>query len=180
MRIATLVFAALMATAVAVSAQTPFIAVYFDPGHSLESKDCPGVGPDYLYVAGINLNTFVTGAEFAIQYPPAIMWLGDQDTPPVVVGTTPAGISMGWTLPQNGYTPLSLCKVAIFWQCSGCMDPYLNNQVKVVPNPNTAFLGITDYPQFNLIPVVGLTSYICASVPAEETTWGQVKALYSE
>ena len=60
------------------------------------------------------------------------------------------------------------------------MDPYLNNVVKVVANPVTGFLGVTDFPQYNLIPGVGLTSYICATVPAEETSWGQVKALYGE
>lgn len=179
MRIATLVFAALIATAVAVSAQTPYIAVYFDPGLSDETKDCPGPVPDNLYVAGLNFNTFVTGAEFAVQYPAAMAWLGDANLPPVSVGTTPSGISLGWTAPQNGFVPIHMCTVSIFWQCTCCCG-IENSQIKVVPNPNTGFLGFTDYPQFNLIPAVGLTAFVCATVPAEETTWGQVKALYGE
>jgi len=163
----------------AASAQTPFIGVYFNPGLSVETKDCPGPMPDVLYVAGINFNTFVVGAEFAIQYPPAIAWLGDANLPPVVVGNTPSGISVGWTAPQNGFNPIHICTVNIFWQCSSCSG-FANNMITVIPNPNTAFLGFSDYPQFNLNNAVGLTSLICATVPAEETTWGKVKSLYTE
>lgn len=180
MRIATLVFAALMATAVVVSAQTPFIAVYFDAGLSTQSKDCPGSMPDVLYIAALNFNTFVVGAEFAVQYPSSMMWLGDSNLPPVVVGNTQSGISMGFTSPQNGFFPIRLCTASILWLCTACDPQYQNGQVKVVANPNTGFLGYTDYPQINLIPAVGMTSLVCATVPAEETTWGQVKALYGE
>lgn len=180
MRIATLVVVALMATVVAVSAQTPYIAVYFDQYLTQETKDCPGPMADTWYVAAKNFNAFLTGAEFAIQYPAAVLYLGDANTPPVTVGNTQAGISMGFALPANGFFDVFLCNVKVFWNCSACADPYLNNAVKVVANPVTGFLGVTDFPQYNLIPGVGLTSYICATVPAEETSWGQVKALYGE
>ena len=180
MRIATLVVVALMATVVAVSAQTPYIAVYYDQYLTQETKDCPGPMMDTWYVAAKNFNAFLTGAEFAIQYPAAVLYLGDANTPPVTVGNTQAGISMGFALPVNGFFDVFLCNVKVFWNCSSCVDPYLNNVVKVVANPVTGFLGVTDFPQYNLIPGVGLTSYICATVPAEETSWGQVKALYGE
>jgi hypothetical protein len=180
MRIATLVVVALMATVVAVSAQTPYIAVYFDQYLTQETKDCPGPMMDTWYVAAKNFNTFLTGAEFAIQYPVAVTWLSDFNKPPVSVGNTPSGISMGFALPVNGFFDVFLCNVQVFWNCSACVDPFLNNAVKVVANPNTNFLGVTDFPQYDLIPGVGLTSYICATVPAEETSWGQVKALYGE
>jgi hypothetical protein len=181
MRIATLVVVALMATAVAVSAQTPYIAVYFDAGMSQESMDCPGPVPGVLYVGGVNFNAFIAGAEFAIQYPPAIMWLGDFGTPPVTIGATPTGISMGFPLPVAAFSPIQLCGVNIFWQCSGCVDTYWDNPIKVVPNPITGFLGYVDYPQNNLIPAGGLTAIICPhTVPNNQTTWGQVKALYGE
>ncbi len=48
MRIATLVVVALMATVVAVSAQTPYIAVYFDQYLTQETKDCPGPMAGYV------------------------------------------------------------------------------------------------------------------------------------
>jgi len=181
MRIATLVVVALMATVVAVSAQTPYIAVYFDQYLTQETTVCPGVGViGTWYVAAKNFNAFLMGAEFAIQYPPAVIWMADLNKPAVSVGNTPTGISMGFPLPVNGFFPVLLCTPQVFWNCDACVDPYLNNAVTVVANPSTGFLGVTDYPQYNAIPCVGLTAYVCATVPAEETSWGQVKALYGE
>jgi len=51
----------------------------------------------------------------------------------------------------------------------------------VIPHPGTGFLGGVDYPGFNLVPSVGLTAVLCAcTIPTEQTTWGQVKAVYGE
>lgn len=181
MRIATLVVVALLATAVAVGAQTPYIAVYFDQYHTQETETCQGIGNlDTWYVAAVDFNVFITGAEFAIQYPPAVIHLADVNTPPVTIGNTLTGVSMGWPLPQNGYGLLSVCQVQVFWNCDYCVAPFLNNAVRVVAHPVTGFLGVTDFPNFNLVPGIGLTALICATVPVEDTTWGQVKALYGE
>jgi hypothetical protein len=180
MRIATLVVVALMVTAVAVSAQTPYIAVYFDSGLSLESKNCPGPVGDVLYVGGVNFNAFIVGAEFAIQYPPSMTWLGDLNTPQVTIGSTPTGISMGYPLPIAAFSPIELCRVAILWACPEC-EGYWDQPIRVVPHPFTAFLGFVDYPQNDLVPTGGLTAIVCPNtVPIEDTTWGQVKALYGE
>lgn len=179
MRIATLVVAAVLATVAVASAQTPYIAVYFDPYHTQETKDCPGFVTDTWYVAAVNFNLYITGADFKIEYPPAVTWLADLNVPPVKIGATPTGLTFGYALPQNGYGVLELMQVLVAWNCDHCGELYQNNLVKVVPNPATAFLGVADYPNYNLIPGVGLTSIICPlGVPNEDTTWGQVKALY--
>lgn len=179
MRIATLVVAAVLATVVVANAQTPYIAVYFDPYHTQETKDCPGFVTDTWYVAAVNFNIYITGADFMIQYPPAVTWLADLNVPPVKIGNTATGLSFGYALPQNGYGVLELCQVLVMWNCDHCGEAFQNNLVKVVPNPATGFLGVSDYPNFNLIPGTGLTSIICPlGVPNEDTTWGQVKALY--
>jgi len=182
MRIATLVFAVLMVTAVVVSAQTPYIAVYFNSGYSQEAKDCQGVGVfDTWYVAAVNFNMFLTGADFKIEYPPAVTWVADLQVWTVYQGTTAAGYSVGFPIPQNGFSPVLLVKPMVIWNCAECVDPWLNNQIKVVANPATAFLGGVDYPGFNLVPSAGLTALICAlPIATEQTTWGQVKAVYGE
>lgn len=182
MRIATLVFVALMVTTVAVSAQTPYIAVYFNSGFSQEAKDCPGVGIfDTWYVAAVNFNMFLAGADFAIQYPSAVTFVTDLHVWSVYQGTTPAGYSVGFPFPQNGFSPVLLVKPFVMWNCDMCVDPWLNNQIKVVPNPGTAFLGGVSYPGFELVPSQGLTALICpAPIATEQTTWGQVKAVYGE
>jgi hypothetical protein len=168
----------------AASAQIPFIAVYFDQYYSVEAlppppcaDPCPGIGViDYAWIALVNANRFVTGVDFAVNYPPEMIWLADLDTQPVLIGSTPTGFSMGWGLPQNGFAPVPICKVKFMWNCAGCPAP--NIPVKVVANPNTGDLAFTDFPSFAIYPAVGLTALICACVPAEETTWGQVKALF--
>jgi len=180
MRIVTLVVVAVMATAIAASAQVPYFAVYFDQYHGVMAKDCPGPVADVWYVAAVNLNMLVVGAEFQIEYPAAVWYVGDINTPPVTVGNTRDGISMGWGLPANGYGILDLCQVGVLWQCSACVAPYVDNQIKVVAHPATGFLGVTDYPGYSFVPVTGMTSLICPTVPTEETTWGQVKAIYGE
>ncbi|UCH84512.1 MAG: hypothetical protein JSW50_02125 [Candidatus Latescibacterota bacterium] len=167
------------------SAQIPFIGVYFDNTWQAEATmacQCPPDGTiDTLYIALTNANTFVTGVEFKVNYPAvAFSYLGDIWTQPVTVGTTATGISMGWPNPQNGFTTIPICGVIIVWNCGGCC-PQTDIPLSVVTNPNTTFLGFTDFPNFLPVPAVGLTSTICAcSIPVEESTWGKVKSLYQE
>ncbi len=168
------------------SAQVPFIAVYFDPAYQVEGlapppcdDPCPGFNvPGDLYIALVNANAFVTGVEFAVSYPSQMIWLADIDTPPVTVGATPTGISIGWGTPQNGFSAVDICKVLFLWNCDRC--DIADIPIVVVPNPATGFLGYTDFPNFNQFNATGLTSLICACVPAHETSWGKVKSLYSE
>jgi len=175
------VFALLTVLCGAASAQVPFIATYFDAAYTQETSPnpCPGVGtPGNLWISLNNANAFVTGVEFAVSYPPEMVWMADQDTQPVTVGNTPGGFSMGWALPQNGFYRIPVCKVVFLWNCDYCTRT--NIPIVVVPHPITGTLGYTDYPMYTLHQAVGLTSLICQTIPVEETTWGQVKSLYSE
>jgi hypothetical protein len=164
------------------SAQVPYIAVYFNSGFSQEAKDCPGVGVfDTWYVAAVNFNMFLAGADFKIEYPPAVNWIADLQVWTIFQGTTPTGYSVGFPFPQNGFVPVPLVKPYVMWNCEECMPPWQNNQVKVVPNPATGFLGAVGYPGFGLVPSLGLTALICPlPIATEQTTWGQVKAVYGE
>jgi hypothetical protein len=175
------VFSFVVAFAGAVSAQVPFIATYFDADYSVESapNPCPGIGVvDFMWVALRNTNTFVSGVEFKVNYPMQMIWLADLGIQPVTVGNTNAGISMSWALPQNGFYTIPICQVKFLWNCDYCTTA--NIPIVVVANPFTGFLGYTDFPGFIPLPAVGLTALICETVPAEETTWGQVKSLYNE
>ena len=185
MRVATLlVFVLMVFSAVTVSAQTtPYIAVYFDNTYQTESTinpgGCAGIGTlDTLYIALSNASAWISGVEFAVNYPPELLPISDLWTQPVTAGNTQSGISMGWATPQNGFGTVFVCGVLVQWQCDTC--PGQNIPMPVVVNPNTGFLGFTDFPNYNLFPAVGLTSLICATVATEESTWGKVKALYGE
>jgi hypothetical protein len=184
MRALALAVALVIVMVGAASAQIPFIAVYFDKHHSVEAlppppcaNPCPGIGVvDYVWIALANANAFVTGVDFKVNYPPEMIWMQDIGTQPVTIGNTNTGISMGWALPQNGFSAVPICQVKFMWNCGSCASP--NIPIVVVPNPATGFLGYTDYPLYALHDAVGLTALICACVPVEETTWGQVKALF--
>ena len=183
MRIATtVVFALVLALvgATLASAQTPFIAVYFDQNFTQIQTVCPGPGFADLYVILANANALVSGAEYQILYPAAMNWIADQNTPPATIGVSPTGISLGFPVPQNGFSAVLLHTVLVQWVCTDCS--VTNQQVQVVPNPTnpTGKVQWTDWPGFGLFDAVGMQSTVCPTVATEESTWGQVKALYSE
>jgi hypothetical protein len=172
------------------SAQIPFVAVYFDHAFQTEASPvapnpCPGLGVlDTLYIAATNFNAFLSGLEFAVSYPPSIMWLNDFDftTPTngaITLGATPTGISVGWSMPRNGFFTVDVGKVLILWQCEQCIQS--NQPIVVTGHPLfAANPRATDFPYYQLIDGVGLTSLICVTVPVEESTWGKVKSLYTD
>lgn len=167
------------------SAQTPFVAVYFDHAYQEEAlmaapNPCPGYGVvDTLYVAATNFNAWLSGLEFQIDYPAHIIWVTDLDIAGTSLGTTPAGISIGWPTPQNGFLSIDVCKVMIQWNCDCCDEAdipiVVNGHPLFAPHPRA-----TDFPGYQFIDGVGLTSLICAVIPVEDTTWGKVKSLYQE
>lgn len=182
MRIARLFVFALAAIALvgvsSVSAQTGTIGVYFDAGLSVEAKDCPGPAPGKLYVGAAGFGIQIIGAEYQVIYPPSIIWLADSATPPATLGVSPTGISMGYPLPLNAFGSTLLQTVEILWNCTGCAST--NEPIIVVDNPITADPGVlvVRWPDFALVPGVGLTALVCATIPTQETTWGGVKALF--
>ena len=174
------VFVAL-ATVVAApaEAETPSIGVFFDSGFSRMQQDCPGAGVmDTLYIVALNFNTYLMAVEYSINYPPAMFWVADLDLPALYIGSSPTGITEGFPPPQNGYNALLVAKAMFMWTCAGCL--ITDMPVIVSPHPGTAFLGAVDFPNYDLVPAVGMTSLVCATVPIEDTTWGQIKSLYGE
>jgi hypothetical protein len=187
MRIATTLGFALLAIcligATSVSAQVPNIAVYFDDVNT-ESAVCPGgFLLDTLYVVAQNIGTFINGVEYQITglTNPYFTWGGDFPAAlnpySFAIGLSPNGISLGWPLPQNAFVPFIVQRILIFWDCTGC-GPQAN--VTVVQHPATLFLGVAEFGTGVLLPAVGLTATVCASVATHETTWGKVKSLYAE
>jgi hypothetical protein len=164
----------------ATSAQTPYISAFFHPNQ--EQKDCPGMGViDFLHVFLFNANKFVAGVDFAIEYPPSLLWVTDlpQGNPaPVVIGTTPTGYSSAWPIPRNGFFPIRIVIVVVEWNCIACERP--DDPIVVIPNPNTLDLAFVDFPNNDIFPALGLKALACATIATEETTWGKVKALYEE
>lgn len=144
---------------VAAPAASQTVAVYFDEALTMRAMDCPGPGLDTLYVVAEDFNILFTGMEFKIEYPPSMVWLADMDMPPVTIGNTANGVSIGWSLPLNGFFPVQFMRVLVLWTCTDCAT--VNQPIKVVPHPTFGSIAAARFPDFELIYGSGKTSIIC-------------------
>jgi hypothetical protein len=122
---------------------------------------------------------WMQAVEYQVLYPPQIMWLADNTGTGINIGTSPTGIATAWPLPQNAFSSFAVNKVLFIYMCQLCYEGN-NIPIVVVPNP-TAISGQVQairWPDGGTVYGVGMTSLICPTVPVEETTWGNIKALY--
>jgi hypothetical protein len=62
--------------------------------------------------------------------------------------------------------------------CDACAPENWNVPISVRPYPGQIFVRAVEWPNLNIVLAVGMTAIICPTSPIQETTWGQVKALY--
>lgn len=174
------------------SAQTPHVVVYFDNTMTQQQACCPdapvGTVAQTLYVVANNFNMWVSAVEYMIEYPPSLMFLGDDvDDGPggtqLRIGQSPTGIGITWPLPANGFNPLLCQKANVLWMCSAGDLSVVNQLLVVKPYPSSGKVRAIRWPDEGEVLGVGLISVICPDeivIPVEETTWGGIKALYDE
>jgi len=188
MRKVLVAFSALLILALGasiVSAQVPNVQVFFTSDYGAYGKtsldQCPPGAPgtvlDSMYVVASNFGCYISAIEYQVLYPPQIYFLGDDTGTGLNIGTSPTGIATAWPFPQNAFVPYAVNKVKFLYMCQLCYD---GSDIPIVvgPNPGSGFLRYTQWPDNTLINAVGMTSLICPTVPVEETTWGNIKALY--
>ncbi len=171
----------LIVSASAVSAQIPFVQVYFDEYLSKASIDnCPDETPGSqlysLYVGAHNFNCWMSAIEYKIEYPPEISFMGD-NTGGLDIGSSPMGIATAWTFPINAFGPALINEVSILYMCQLCID-ISEVQIITVPHPESNKLRAIRWPDNSFVDAVGQISLICTTIPAEDTSWGQIKELY--
>jgi hypothetical protein len=181
-------------SAATANAQTavPYVQVYFDEGLSQSHANCPdapaGSQASFLYVVAHNWDMWMQSIEYAIEYPPELTFLGDFVDPAtqLELGASPTtslagGIAVTWTSRGNAFRPLLIQRASVLWMCEGC--PLTNIPVVVVQHPSTelpdGLIRAIEAGSSAEFGGVGMTSFICPTVPVEETTWGGIKSLYN-
>jgi hypothetical protein len=166
-------------------AQVPNIQVYFDNPHTQTAVNCPGQVLATLYVVANNFNSFVQAVEYQVNYPSSVLFLNDAYDAPLFVGNSKDGLALSYLVSQNAFAQWRIQTASVFYNCVDCADityfPGGNPQAIVVdgylasPDPRYTTPGGVERD------VTGMTSLICPGpVANEETSWGQVKSLYSE
>ena len=170
-------------------AQVPNVQVYFDPAHTQTQAICPGgapfAGPPVeLYVVMNNWNFNITGVDFSISYPPALQWLGDNLPDPltmVTIGNSPTGIAIAYAncCAQDGFLAVEVLRPLVLWgvcDCNQGPQPLVVGGYGPLGKTSPTAVRKEDFEEFS---GVGMTSLICPGIIAtEQSTWGQVKALY--
>jgi hypothetical protein len=142
--------------------QTGTLTAYFDPAWTQRTAECPGPVVGSIYIVAENWNYFLSGIEFKVEYPPCMMWLADLDIPPVTIGSSPNGVSIGWPLPQNGFFPIQVMRALVLWNCTGCNTP--NQRITVVGHPVSGLVQVARFPDYALVEGRGRASVVCPDV----------------
>ena len=166
-------------------AQVPNIQVYFDQGHSVTQRDCGQPGNiDSVYVVMNNWNMNVTGVDFSIQYPSAMIWIADNLPDPSTqtkIGQSPTGVAIAYAncCFLNGFLANDVLHPLFVWgpcDCSTGPKSIVVGGYTPTGKPKPTAIRKEDFQE---VEGVGLTSLICpGAIATEPSTWGQVKALY--
>ena len=162
-------------------AQTPYFQLYFDEGLQEASADCPGPGVlDTLYIAAHNFDMWISAAEFQVDYPVQLTWLGEVAIgSDLVIGQSFAGVAISYPLPRPCFPSTILMRVTVMWSCDDCVGiPAPGAEVVINEWPGEASPQAVNWQTEVAVDGVGMTSLVCAQVPVEETSWGKIKSLY--
>lgn len=169
-------------------AQVPYVQVYFDAALTQAQSPCqPQTGnPVDLHVVYVNWNMEMSEVEFSIAYPPSLIWVGDQLTDPgtqAALGTSPApggiAIATAGCCPFDGFTPVVVLRPLVIWgpcDCNNGSQAMVVGGYQPLGKTQPSAVRRSDFQEFS---GVGMTSLVCPDpIATEQSTWGQVKALY--
>lgn len=145
------------------------IGVYFDAAGtqpSTQSVDPLG-GPVIMWVYGEGFCPSAASVRYGVDYGPNLAWQADLDLPPVFIGSSPTGISIGLGFPTQPGTKFLLHRVFATWTVDDCTQNGHNVDGPVVvghpdfpdPCPTTAC-----FPFAPETPVFGVRSQTCQLV----------------
>jgi hypothetical protein len=94
-------------------------------------------------------------------------------------GGAPDGVTITYQIPQNAFDPFICMKMNVLWTCDDCTALPVQ-PINVVPHESSGLVQAIEWQTFNAIGGVGMASAVCPGiVSTEESSWGQIKALYN-
>jgi len=173
----------------ATQSQTAHVRAYFDEGLTQAYMQCPddpkGTVLGTLHIAVDNINEWFTAVEFRVYYPPSMLWIADIPSTPLMLGSSPDGIALSWTIPQSGFGRVRVLQAMFLYMCTGCSDindpgdPDLKHWIRLDPHLQTGHIRYVRASDSSLVELAGYHSVIgCLQLPVETSTWGRLKSLY--
>jgi hypothetical protein len=117
-----------------------------------------------LFIYGENFQSeFITGVQYKVDYGPQLAFVADIALPPVAIGTSATGLSVGFGVPRPGVKFL-IHSAMVQW-VSDCTT--LQNQ-DIMTGPHPDFPDptpiVTSYPDFDVMTADGTRSQTCQMV----------------
>ena len=163
-------------------AQVPYIQIYFDEDLQRTTElHCPLVAPGtesgFLYIAAHNFNIEMSSIEYRVNYPLELSFYQDLiDSSYQVAGDSQSGIVISFPSPLDAHQTVLLQRVMFGWMCAACET--IDIRTVVVPHPSSGKIRAISWPDSEEVEAVGMTAIVCPTVPANNSTWGHIKALY--
>jgi hypothetical protein len=180
-RVVLLAIATLFAASMAFAATNGSIGIFADPaGTNCNLPGTPGIA--YYYFVHVNA-IGATASEWAAPAPSCMtaVRLADLGVFAINLGTTSGGITIGYGTCKTGTFHIMTALYQVVMAPTPCCrwlvvaDPNLpSGKIEI---PDCAFLMAYGTGGQG---IVNMTVNCPCNVPTQETTWGQVKALYTE
>lgn len=141
------------------------IVAYFDSRGSKRVISSPGVGEfSVVFIYGEGFATeFVSGVQYVVDYGPQLALVADLGLPPVAIGTSATGLSIGFGAPRSG-VKFMIHASLVEWR-SDC-SVLQNVDIRTGPHPQFSDPTpiATRYPDFDVIAAEAVRSQTCQIV----------------
>jgi hypothetical protein len=141
------------------------VTVYFNSSGTLRTVDSPGVGllqTAHIYGEGF-AGSFISGAQYQVDYGPQFTWIADVPEGGVVIGDSPTGISIGFGINIKNGTKFKIQRATLLWNtdCAALNGNVLVNEHPDFPDATPIF---TTFPDQNVLTADGRRSQTCQLV----------------
>ena len=146
---------------------SPKFVVYWDADLSQRAKDSPGVGVfDEVFVVGEDFPAaFISGAQYAVDYGPHLTWVADVGLPPVSIGDSPTGLSMGFGQQPKPGGKFLIHSAVVIWnsECATALNANFPSTTAHPQLPQPTPIA-SRFPDFDIIPALAARSQSCQFV----------------